>query len=76
MAYFEGNAIHIRGAGGPRGSGDPLDQEGTPKVRLSFLNLQISNNSFTRNHGPNIAFGAALAIDGRETEKVGVSTLP
>jgi len=62
MAYFEGNAIYIRG--GQHAA--TASSSASSLIRKSgLLHVQIRSNKFKFNHGINIALGSAIKIDAR-----------
>ena len=59
MAYFEGNAIYIKNRL------NELDEEGKAIANSqSELTVVIEKCTFEYNHGPNVANGGAVSIDG------------
>lgn len=58
MAYFEGNAIAVSGAQRTRSDRDFVRND-------SLLQVVITDCTFKKNYGMNVAIGGAVSIDGR-----------
>jgi len=60
MAYFEGNSVFIRGA----------QNASFINQTSSLLHVLIEKCTFTKNYGLNVGKGAALVIDGKQSDEV------
>jgi hypothetical protein len=58
MAYFEGNAVFIRGAQ------KSINTTSSLTSTTGYLTIKVDNCTFQKNYGLNIARGGALVIDG------------
>ena len=59
QAYLDGNAIYIKSAQKAEGAGAVANTE-------SWMQVVIEGCKFQKNLGINVAFGAAISIDGKE----------
>ena len=59
QAYFDGNAIYIKGAQKYYNDEAIIDNE-------SLMHVAITKCKFIKNYGVNVAIGSAISIDGRQ----------
>lgn len=80
MAYFEGNAIYIRGGQVDKNvlaedtkklltGGFSNIHHSMPAENRGALQIIIDDCIFKNNYGLNVGFGGAVSIDGRQNDK-------